>query len=64
MKVLRFIKLRTTTSDPVDLILERNHNPLKKLLEIDNPSHSFTSKHLGDLKTPVSLEEASGTPWV
>ncbi|KAF9785996.1 hypothetical protein BJ322DRAFT_1005050 [Thelephora terrestris] len=62
MKVLRFIKLRTTTSDPIDLILERNHNPLKKSLEIDNPSRSFTSQHLADLKTPVSLKDASGMP--
>lgn len=62
MKVLRFIKLRTTTSDPTDLVLERNHNPLKKFLEIGNPSHSFTSKHLADLKTPVGLEDASGMP--
>ena len=62
MKVLRFIKLRTTASDPADLVLERNHNPLKKLLEIDNPSHSFTSKHLADLKTPVDLKDASGIP--
>lgn len=62
MKILRFIKLRTTTADPVDLVLERNHNPLKKSLEIDNPSHSFTSKHLTDLKTPVDLKSASGIP--
>lgn len=62
MKVLRFIKLRTTTSNPTDLVLERNHNPLKKLLEIDNPSHLFTSNHLADLKTPVDLKDASGRP--
>ena len=62
MKVLRFIKLRTTTADPVDLVLERNHNPLKKSLEIDNPSHSFTSSHLADLKTPVDLQSVSGAP--
>lgn len=62
MKVLRFIKLRTTTSDPTDLVLERNHHPLKKSLEIGNPSHSFTSKHLADLKTPVDLKDASAMP--
>ena len=62
MKVLRFIKLRTTTSNPTDLVLERNYNPLKKLLKIDNPSHSFTLKHLADLKTPVDLKDASGMP--
>ena len=62
MKVLRFIKLRTTASDSTDLVLERNHNPLKKLLEIDNPTHSFTSKHLAGLKTPINLVDASGMP--
>lgn len=62
MKILRFIKLRTTTADPTDLVLERNHNPLKKLLEIDDPSHSFTSKHLADLKTPIDMKDASGMP--
>ena len=62
MKTLRFIKLRTTTADPVDLVLERNHNPLKKSLGIDIPSHSFTSKHLAALKTPIDLKNASGIP--
>ena len=62
MKTLRFIKLRTTTADPTDLVLERNHNPLKKSLVIDNPSHSFTSKHLADLKMPIDLENVSGMP--
>jgi len=62
MKTLRFIKLRTTATDPIDLVLERNRNPLKKSLEIDNPSHSFTSKHLADLKTPIDLKNASGIP--
>lgn len=62
MKTLRFIKLRTTTTDPTDLVLERNHNPLKKSLEIDDPSHSFTSKLLADLKTPIDLKGASGMP--
>jgi proteasome activator subunit 4 len=62
MKILRFIKLRTTTMGPTDLVLEQNHNPLKKLLEIGNPSHSFTSKHLADLKTPITLKNASGIP--
>jgi len=62
MKALRFIKLRTTAVDPIDLVLERNHNPLKKSLGINNPSHSFTSKHLADLKTPIDLKDASGIP--
>lgn len=62
MKVLRFIKLRTTTSDPNDLVLERNRNPLKKLLEIVNPSNSFTLEHLAGLKTPVDFKDASGMP--
>jgi len=62
MKILRFIKLRTTTADPMDLVLERNHNPLKKSLEIDNPSHSFTSRHLADLKAPVDLKTVPGMP--
>lgn len=62
MKIFRFIKLRTTTADPTDLVLERNRSPLKKLLVIDEFSHSFTSKHLADLKTPVDLKDASGMP--
>ena len=62
MKTLRFIKLRTTAVGPMDLVLERNQNPLKKSLEIDHPSHSFTSKHLADLKEPIDLKNASGMP--
>ena len=62
MKILRFIKLRTTTADPTDLVLEQNHNPLKKLLVIDDSSHSFTTKYLANLKTPIDLKDASGRP--
>jgi len=62
MKILRFIKLRTTTSDPADLVLERNHNPLKKSLVIEKPSHSFTTEHLANLKTSIDLTNASGRP--
>jgi proteasome activator subunit 4 len=62
MKILRFIKLRTTATGPIDLVLERNYNPLKRSLEITDPSHSFVSKHLADLKTPIDLKAASGMP--
>ncbi|KAF7339921.1 Membrane protein [Mycena venus] len=54
MKSLRNIKLRTFCKDPTDLILGRNHNPLKQKLDVE-PSHELTRKFLDAYKTPLDL---------
>lgn len=53
MKGLRNIKLRTFCPDPVDLILGKNHNPLKEEVSIP-PTHEMTVRLLANLKKPVS----------
>ncbi|KAF7437108.1 hypothetical protein PC9H_003942 [Pleurotus ostreatus] len=58
MKTLRNLKLRTFCSDPVDLVLARNHNPLKRTVTVQ-PSHQLTSKYLEAYKEPVSLDRSS-----
>ncbi|KAF8213398.1 hypothetical protein K438DRAFT_1902498 [Mycena galopus ATCC 62051] len=52
MKSLRNIKLRTFCPEPTDLILGRNHNPLKQKLVVE-PSHESTHKFLTAFMTPL-----------
>ncbi|KAF4606976.1 hypothetical protein EYR38_001031 [Pleurotus pulmonarius] len=58
MKTMRNLKLRTFCSDPVDLVLGRNHNPLKRTVAVQ-PSHQLTSKYLEAYKEPVDLDRTS-----
>jgi proteasome activator subunit 4 len=51
MKTLRNIKLRTFCLKSTDLVVARNHNPLKQRVLV-KPSHSFTNKFLDDFKIP------------
>ncbi|OCH96655.1 hypothetical protein OBBRIDRAFT_787227 [Obba rivulosa] len=62
MKISRFIKLRTLAHGPADLVLERNHNPLKRKVPIQEPSHEFTSQWLAEFRQPLNLEVARRTP--
>jgi proteasome activator subunit 4 len=55
MKSLRNIKLRTFCPNAVDLVLARNHNPLKQRIPIQ-PSHALTVKFLNDFKIPFDLQ--------
>ncbi|KAJ7783436.1 hypothetical protein DFH07DRAFT_995453, partial [Mycena maculata] len=61
MKGLRNIKLRTFCQSPTDLILGRNHNPLKQKLEI-RPSHELTRKFLDAYKVPLDLNRYDQGP--
>ncbi|KAJ7275353.1 hypothetical protein B0H12DRAFT_1086888 [Mycena haematopus] len=54
MKSLRNIKLRTFCQEPTDLILGRNHNPLKQKIDVE-PSHELTRKLLAAYMTPLDL---------
>ena len=58
MKISRFMKLRTLSRGPVDLALELNHNPLKRAVPVENPSHEFTEEWLAEFKVPLDLEKA------
>jgi proteasome activator subunit 4 len=58
MKVIRYTKLRTFARGPIDLILERNNNPLKQLMAVREPSHDFTRHLLAQFQVPVDLIQA------
>jgi len=58
MKVIRYIKLRTFAQGPIDLILERNNNPLKQLMAVRKPSHDYTRDLLAQFQVPVDLIQA------
>ncbi|KAJ7630634.1 hypothetical protein FB45DRAFT_1027837 [Roridomyces roridus] len=55
MKALRNLKLRTFCRKPTDLILGRNHNPLKERVPID-PSPELTRRFLDAYKVPLDLK--------
>jgi proteasome activator subunit 4 len=58
MKAIRYIKLRTFTRGPDDLIFERSNNPLKQAMAIGKLSHDFTHNFLAQFQTPVDLINA------
>ncbi len=58
MKAIRYIKLRTFTQGPVDLIFERSNNPLKRSIAVRMLSHDFTRDFLDQFRTPVDLINA------
>lgn len=64
MKSLRYIKLRTFSTSPLDLAMERNHNPLRRTVSVTKPSHDFTARYLQSFKQPLGHEPASGEPFV
>jgi proteasome activator subunit 4 len=63
MKSLRNIKLRTFCPEPVDLILGRNHNPLKQKLDVQ-PSNELTRKFLAAYITPLDICKETQNPLV
>lgn len=62
MKNSRFIKLKSTARDAVDLVLEKNRNPLRQEVPIKQPSHALTTTFLHDFKVPIDLTRASREP--
>jgi proteasome activator subunit 4 len=58
MKAIRHIKLRTFARGPIDLIFERNNNPLKQPMAIEEPSHDFTREFFAQFQVPVDLIKA------
>ncbi|KAF8971515.1 hypothetical protein BDZ97DRAFT_1913988 [Flammula alnicola] len=61
MKSMQNIKLRTFCTDPTDLALARNHNPLKRSVAVI-PSPQTTSEFLDQYKIPVDLHLAERKP--
>ena len=55
MKAIRYVKLRPFAQGPIDLIFERNNNPLKQSMAIGELSHDFTRDFLAQFQVPVDL---------
>ncbi|THH19718.1 hypothetical protein EW146_g1513 [Bondarzewia mesenterica] len=62
MKSLRYIKLRTFARGPIDLIFERNNNPMKRKIAVTDPSHDFTARFLESFKKPIDLDSKDPEP--
>lgn len=63
MKSLRYIKLRTLSKNPTDIIKRKVHNPLKCDVPVEL-SHSFTLKTLQDFRVPFSFKQTDRRPSV
>ncbi|KAF8807238.1 hypothetical protein BYT27DRAFT_7232792 [Phlegmacium glaucopus] len=61
MKSLRNIKLRTFCPDPVDLVLARNHNPLKRSVTTQRTNQT-TTMFLNRYKTSIDTQQAQQEP--
>lgn len=58
LKVGRYIKLRTTTSEAVDMALQINRNPLRQHLPVPSHTHEYTLKYLASFRSTVKQERA------
>ena len=61
MKSLRNIKLRTFCPNPVDLVMERSHNPLKRSV-LAQRSPRATVAFLNRYKIPIDAQPAQPEP--
>jgi proteasome activator subunit 4 len=64
MKMLRYIKVRSHSKEPTDLILQINNNPLRRRVPIQQPSHETTRLYLRAFAEPVDWNVAQEKPSV
>ncbi|TDL28808.1 ARM repeat-containing protein [Rickenella mellea] len=62
MKSMRYIKLRTFCKSPLDLVMEQNHNPLRRRVQIPNRTHEFTAQFLQSFKRPLDIRQTTKQP--
>jgi len=63
MKCARNIKLRTYCGSPSDLVLMKNHNPLKRTVVME-PSYRTTALVLAAFKGPLEMGKEGDIPSV
>lgn len=56
MKSTRYIKLRTYAKGPLDIMLEKNNNPMKRKIPLNTPGANFTDKFLDAFKQPEKVQ--------
>ncbi|PCH33392.1 ARM repeat-containing protein [Wolfiporia cocos MD-104 SS10] len=62
IKMSRYVKLRTLARTPVDLVLEQNHNPLRRKVPVPDASQEFTLQCLAAYREPLDIEQARREP--
>ncbi|KZT19390.1 hypothetical protein NEOLEDRAFT_1142177 [Neolentinus lepideus HHB14362 ss-1] len=62
MKMSRYIKLRTYYRNTIDLVLEQNHHPLRRRIDVTSPSHDFTREFLQAFRKSLDVEKAVREP--
>jgi proteasome activator subunit 4 len=63
MKSLRYIKHRSYSRGPAEMVQGLHHNPLKSKVPVQ-PSHSLTAKLLHNFKIPINSKQTSREPFV
>ncbi|KAK7694363.1 hypothetical protein QCA50_001549 [Cerrena zonata] len=64
MKVSRFIKIRSLSHTPENMIMEQNDNPLRQQVPVTDPSEGFTQKFMEDYRIPLDLQKARAQPLI
>ncbi|KAI0094570.1 armadillo-type protein [Irpex rosettiformis] len=62
MKITRFMKLKTFSNNPADILMEVNHNPLRHTVHCDRPTSQYTTQWLADFKAPLDIKKAQREP--
>jgi proteasome activator subunit 4 len=62
MKITRFMKMKRFGGDPVDILLEQSHNPLKRTFHVEHPTPEHTIQVLAEFKAPLDTEKAQREP--
>ncbi|KAI0768547.1 hypothetical protein BD413DRAFT_614418 [Trametes elegans] len=64
MKISRFIKLRSLAHNPVDIVLEQNHNPLRRKVPVQEYTREAAERALQEYRKPLDLEYARKQPLI
>lgn len=64
MKSSRFVKLTTMAKSDADMVLEHNHNPYRRIVPVEDPSHEYTRKFLAAFREIPDMDKISETPYV
>ncbi|PVF98837.1 hypothetical protein CPB86DRAFT_757643 [Serendipita vermifera] len=62
MKMLRYIKVRSHSKEPQDLILQSNNNSLRRSVPVQQPSHNTTREYLQAFAKPIDWNLAQEKP--
>jgi proteasome activator subunit 4 len=64
MKMLRYLKVRSSSEKPEDLSLQVNRSPLRRHVPVQQPSRDTTKEYLATFARPIDWQAAQQQPLV